>query len=173
MSLMLSPFPCRTFIVSSGTVYVADTNGVIANVGTVQDQLDLQAAGCVVLQPPPSNLIGKLTLANFDITTDQQITLLINVKFRITKITVENASVAGMSTAAGGIYTAATKGGTAIVAAGQVYTGLTNAATALDLTLAAPNLVLPALQSLFFSLTTAQGALATASLYVFGDVYPS
>ena len=169
MSLMLSPFPSRTFIVSSGTVYVADSNGIIANVGTPQDQLDLQAAGCVVLQPMSN--IGRLFAANFNVTTDQPITMGINAKFRVTKITVENTSIPGMSTAVGGIYTAPSKAGSAIVAASQVYTGLTNATTALDLTLALPNLVLPPLQTLYFSLTTPQEVAATADLFIFGDVY--
>ena len=72
-----------------------------------------------------------------------------------------------LTTAAGGVYSAASNGGDAIVAAGQVYTGLTGITLALDLTIAAT----PAktvynqttVPSAFFALTTAQGAAATAA----------
>jgi hypothetical protein len=76
-----------------------------------------------------------------------------------------------MSTAVGGVYTAASKGGSALVANTQAYTGLTNALTALDLTLALPNLILAAGTPLYLSLTTAQGAAATVDLAVFGQVF--
>lgn len=173
MSLMLAPVANRSYRTSGGTVYLSDGNGIIANVSTVQDQIDLGAAGCIVLQPPPSNLVAKLLGANFNATTDQAFTLLINSKYRVTKITAENTSVAGMSTAAGGVYTQTGKLGTPLVAAAQVYTGLTNAATALDLTLNEPNAVLPALTPIYFSLTTAHGAAAAADIFVYGDIYPA
>ncbi len=173
MSMMLSSIPNRSFTVSSGNVYVADQYGVIQNVQTPNDQQDLISAGCAVLTPPPTDLLGSLLGANFNVTTDQKITfpLASNSKYRIRRITACNTTVNGMSTAVGGLYTAASKGGSAIVANTQVYTGLTNALTALDLTLALPNLILPAGTPLFFSLTTPQGAAALADLYVYGDVY--
>lgn len=173
MSMMLSVIPARTFVVSSGNVYVADQFGVIQNVSTSADQQDLIDAGCAVLTPTPTNLLGKLLQADFNVVTDQPITfpLASNVKYRITKITVLNTTVNGMGTAAGGLYTGAGKTGSAIVAAGQVYTGLTNPLTALNLTLALPNLVLAAGTLLYFSLTTPQGAAAKADIYVYGDTY--
>jgi hypothetical protein len=178
MSMMLSPVPSRTIVVSSGNVYVADQYGVIQNVGTPADQADLIDAGCAVLTPPPTDLLGSLLSANFNVggagaIGDQIITfpLANNVKYRIRRITVCNTTVNGMSTAVGGLYTAAAKAGSAIVANSQVYTGLTNALTALDLTLALPNLILAAGTPLYFSLTTPQGAPARADLYVYGDVY--
>ena len=147
---------------------------VIANVSSDPDISDLQNAGCVVLSPPPTNLIAKLLQANFNSTGDQLIPLTFKgANFRITKITVVNTSVPGMSTAQGGVYSAAAKatGQGIIVAAGQAYTGLTNAVTALDLTLALPNLVLTAGTFLYLSLTAAQGAVATADVYVYGEVF--
>jgi hypothetical protein len=169
-SLMLAPIANRTYVVN-GNTYVSDANGIVANILNSTDQASLQAAGLMIINPPPTNLLGKLLSANFNITTDQAIGMLISVKYRITKITVENTTVNGMSTAAGGFYTGASKTGTTIVAAGQVYTGLTNAATALDLTLAAPNAVLAAGTALYLSLTTPQGAAALADVYVWGDTY--
>lgn len=133
----------------------------------------LATVGAAVWVPIAVNLIGKLIGANFNITTDQAFTMFVPAaaKFRVTKITALNTSVAGMSTAAGGIYPATAKGGTALVAAGQAYTGLTNAATALDLTLATAAAVQAAAVKLYLSLTTGQGAAATADLYAYGDVY--
>ncbi len=131
----------------------------------------LQAAGVSVLTPPPTDLIGSLRTADFNVTSDQLIALTINAKYRVRRISVLATTVNGMSTAAGGVYTATAKGGSAIVAAGQAYTGLTNALTALDLTLALPNLVLVAGTPLYFSLTTGQGAAAHADIFVYGDTF--
>lgn len=141
--------------------------------GTEYVCVDATASAAVWVTLSPVTLIGRLRGANFNITTDQQIPLFVpaTAKFRVTKITVFNTSVAGMSTAAGGVYPAASKAGTAVVAAGQVYTGLTNAATALDLTLAGANAIQAAAVKLYLSLTTGQGAAATADINVYGDVY--
>lgn len=173
MIVMLSQIAYRSFTVSSGNVYVADQYGIIPNVASEDDQRDLVNAGCATLNPNPTDLIGRLIGANFNATTDQLVTNLNNsVKYRVRRITVCNTSVAGMPTAAGGIYTASSKaaGQGVLVAAGQVYTGLTNAATALDLTMALPNLILNAGTSLYLSLTTPRGSAATADVYVYGDV---
>ena len=175
MSLMLAPKPLTTYVVSSGKNYNSDVNSLIYDVSAGQDQLDLQSAGAIVLQPPPSNLIGKLLGANFNVTTDQSIAMLINAKYRVTKITVENASIS-LTTAAGGLYTQASKAGTPLVTSAQVYTALTASNIALDLTLNEPNAVqasTPTLTPIYFSLTTAQGAAATADIFVFGDIYPA
>ena len=114
-------------------------------------------------------LLGKLIGANMNVTTDQAIpiTRIGSQKYIITKIVVTNASTS-LTAADGGIYTAASKGGTAIVAAAQVYTALTSATVALDLTLAVNNTY--TLDNLYFSLTGTQGGAATADIYVFGIV---
>lgn len=171
MALALSSIANRSIVVSSGAVYVADNYGIIHDVATTADMSDLVKAGCAQLTPPPNGQIGKLLSADFNSTADQQIPLGFIGKYRVKRIVAVNTSVNGMSTAAGGIYSAASKGGSAIVAAGQVYTGLTNALTALELTIALPNLVLASGTPLYFSLTTAHGAPALADLYAYGDVY--
>jgi len=117
-----------------------------------------------------SILLGKLIGANMNTTSDQAIPLIDNpTKIRIRYIVVTNASVS-LTTAAGGIYPAVSKGGTAIVASGQAYSSLTAAATTLDLTLNAATTSLSNQGAIYLSLTTAQGAAATADVYVFGDV---
>lgn len=151
----------------SGGEIIAGTCAIFIDDGT-QYQLVNSLTGSL-----PTNLIGRLLSANFNSTADQAIEMFnaLEQRFRVTKITVENTSVNGMNTAVGGIYPAASKGGTALVANTQVYTGLTNANTALDLTLATPNAIQPGNTTLYFSLTTPQGAAATADIYVFGDIY--
>jgi hypothetical protein len=173
MIIMQSQIPYSTYTVSSGNVYVADQYGIIPNVVTVADQHDLETAGCATLAPNPTDLLGYLIQADFNIITDQLISNLNNsYKYRIRRITVCNTTVNGMSVSAGGFYTGAAKTGTIIVANTQVYTGLTNAATALDLTLNSPNAVLPAATPLYFSLTTGHGSAAKADIYVYGDAIP-
>ncbi len=112
--------------------------------------------------PAPAVQIGSLIGANFNITSDQSITIMTG--YRVTGIMVKNASVS-MTTAAGGFYSAGSKGGTAIVAATQVYTALTSAAVQLQCTIAA---VVGGLSAVVFSLTTGQGAAATADIYIYG-----
>jgi hypothetical protein len=135
------------------------------------------ATGAAVWMPQVSSgvLIGRLIGANFNVTTDQAINMTgwsaLN-KFRLTKVTVKNASVS-LTTAAGGIYTAASKGGTAYVASSQAYSSLTASTLALDLTIATTPGVTPlaAASQLYLSLSTAQGAAATADVEVYGDAY--
>jgi hypothetical protein len=170
---MLSQIPYQTFTVSSGNIYVADQYGIIPNVVSKADQADLATAGCAtLLANAPENLLGYKIAANFNITTDQIISNLNNaLKFRVTRIVVTNASLS-MTNADGGLYTGASKTGTAIVAAAQVYTALTGATVALDLTIATPNVTFAAGTPIYFSLTGIQGAAATADIYVYGDALP-
>lgn len=136
------------------------------------------AAGAVPPQGATA-LIGQKIAANMNVTTDQNIPLVLSAGFtrwKLDKIVVSNPSIS-LTTAAGGVYPAAAKGGTPVVAAAQAYAGLTAAPPAagssLDLTLAAtvPTIEFGATQTalgLFFALTTPQGAAATADIYVYG-----
>lgn len=67
---------------------------------------------------------------------------------------------------AGGIYTAAAKGGTAIVAAGQSYAALTAVGTAVNATIAATSNYFNVTPIL--SLTTGNTGALTADFYIFG-----
>lgn len=89
-------------------------------------------------------------------------------KFAITGIWVVNASGIPVL-AAGGLYTAASKGGTNLVGVGQLYTGLADATTIVPLTLVA-GIVTTALTAaaLYFALSVANGAAVTVDLYVVG-----
>lgn len=120
-----------------------------------------------------TQLLGKLIGVNMNSSATDQlipITRIGTQKYLITKIVVTNASIS-LTTAAGGVYTAASKGGTAIVAGTQAYTALTSSTVALNLTLAVNNTY--TLNNLYLNLTTAQGAAATADIYVFGEILPA
>ena len=110
-------------------------------------------------------MLGKKISANMNTTTDQAI-IINSSNYVIRRILVTNAS-ASLTLGAGGIYTAASKGGTAVVAAGQVYSALTNSAKILDLTLAVTDRRTE--DTLYLSLTSALGSTATADIYIFGD----
>lgn len=116
------------------------------------------------------SLLGSLTGANMNTTADQAITIN-TAKYIVQRITVTNCS-ASLTLAIGGVYTAASKGGTAIVAATQAYTAITASTKYLGLTL--QNLATDVLTAgtLYLSLTTAQGGAATCDLYVIGDALP-
>ena len=97
--------------------------------------MDANKVGSLLPQQFGGILLGKLIGANMNSTADQQITMFSNPsKFILRRIVVTNASVS-LTTAAGGVYTAASKGGTAVVAAAQAYSSLTASTLFLDLTL--------------------------------------
>jgi hypothetical protein len=150
-----------------GSRWVNTTTGLIWECASA-------AHAAAVWMPVNMRFVGRLPGASMNTTADQPITLYLpaTAPFRVSKITARNASIS-LSAAVGGVYTAASKGGTAVVAAAQAYSGLTGSTLALDLTIATTpgNTVLAAGTPLFLSLSTAQGSAATADLYVFGDVY--
>lgn len=115
--------------------------------------------------------LGSLRTANMNSTADQAIPVFV-AKYLVTKITATNCSgtLAG-GLAAGGIYSATAKGGSAIVAATQLYTALTAATVTLGLTLAITTTSFNA-NTLYLSLTTANGSAITCDLYVYGDALP-
>jgi hypothetical protein len=116
-------------------------------------------------------LLGSLKGVDFNVTTDQLLAMMF-ARYIVRRIVVNNASI-NLTLAVGGFYTAAAKGGTAIVANTQVYTALTAAAKFLDVTLAAILGTDVRTESiLYFSLTTAQGAAATGDIYIYGDPLP-
>jgi hypothetical protein len=170
MNMMLAPVANQSIVTSGGTVYTANNYGVIYNVSTVQDVLDLQAAGCLTLTGYLPDLLFTLKGANFNANTDQQLTAYFSGKWRAKRIVITNASIS-LTSAVGGFYTAASKGGSALVANTQVYSSLTTALLALEATLALPSLVLAPGTPLYLSLTTPQGGGATGDIYVYGDVY--
>ncbi len=135
------------------------SNGVIGDAGP-------QVAG--------QRILGFLQQADFNSSNDQPIVVQSPVQvFQLTGIIIANAS-RSITTAAGGFYTAASKGGSAIVAAGQVYSALTGANLLMQATLTAfansarfSSALLTANQ-IFFSLTTPQGVACNADIYAIG-----
>jgi hypothetical protein len=118
-----------------------------------------------------SRRLCKIAGANLNVTTDQACTLPASITaWSPTAVWVTNCSVtlAG-GLAAGGVYTAASKGGTAIVAAVQTYTALTAATIILPLTIATGTTTRFTASPIYFSLTTGNGSAATCDVYVLGQ----
>lgn len=179
MTIELLGVPNQTYG-TRGLSYVASSLGIVtvntSAAGYLQDIQDLLNNGCVFNVATDGILLGRLIGANMNSSSADQPFSMTRFSqlgnFRITKITAKNASIS-LTTAAGGIYTAASQGGTAVVANTQVYTGLSAATLALDLTIATTpgKTVWTPQTALFLNLTTAQGAAATADFYVWGDLY--
>jgi hypothetical protein len=121
-------------------------------------------------------VLAQLISANMNTTNDQQIAIPNNIsKFQLTRIIVTNANIS-LTTAVGGFYTTVSKGGTSIVANTQVYSALTDSTKLINPTLTSygggtaftPNIL--TVNSIYLSLTTAQGAPCTADIYLCGIV---
>jgi hypothetical protein len=114
-------------------------------------------------------VVGQIIGANMNVTTDQQFAWTQGGKFVITGMIATNPSIS-LTTAAGGAYNAASKSGV-IVAAASVYSGLTVATSSQQYAVAATNVwTYTAAAMPYFALTTAQGAAATADIYLIGYV---
>lgn len=117
-------------------------------------------------------LLFRLIGANMNSTADQVFTKVGTFNSYLVSIgggafaRVTNASV-NLTTAAGGVYDTAAKGGNALVASGATYATLTGATLGANLTATSAALgVLTATPIL--SLTTGQGSAATADFYIYG-----
>ena len=129
--------------------------------------------------PAGQRVIASLRGANFNTTNDQPIAIPQRfVAFQLTSIIITNATVS-LTTAAGGFYPLAAKVGTPIVSAAQAYSALTTPASLMTATLASfgantrfssANLgSIAGLLMIWLSLTTGQGAAATADVYLCGQ----
>ncbi len=128
--------------------------------------------------PAAARVLAAGRSYNFNTTNDQPIPIPQRVlAFQLTGIIVTNAS-RSLTTAVGGFYPAPVKGGLALVPAIQTYSMLTNNTLLLNLTLSSfgqntrfssVNLSsLAGFTSIWFSLTTPQGSVATADIYLVG-----
>jgi hypothetical protein len=149
------------------------TPGHLAAWGTQGVIVDWGAA------PASQRVLASLRGANFNTTADQPIAIPQTVTaFQLTGIIITNSNVSPNLTAQGGFYPAASKGGSAIVAAAQSYISLTSANSLLSATLtsfanttrfsSATLGTIGGLMQVWFSLTTAQGATASADIYLTG-----
>ena len=107
--------------------------------------------------------------ADMTVATDQSFTKVGSFTTYVPLNIVANRVSGAFGTAcAGGIYSAAAKGGAAIVAAGQSWAALTGANTAVSATIAATAASFTATPIL--SLTTGNTGALTADVFVFGVV---
>lgn len=112
-----------------------------------------------------NRMLFSLTAANMNTTADQALVAAFGfTNYIIDRIIGLNASTS-LTLAAGGIYTAASKGGTAVVANTQIYSALTGSSPTVGLTL---NSTAQRTTGLILSLTTGQGSAATMDLIVYG-----
>ena len=113
-------------------------------------------------------LAGVLLGANMNSTADQAITITMPDHYLIFRVLVTNPSIS-LTTAVGGIYTGAGKTGVQLIPNSQVYSALTTNALnttgdCLSLGATSPRLNL---STVYFSLTTPQGAAATADIFIY------
>jgi hypothetical protein len=165
--------PGQRYEAKSGTFYTAGVSGYIPNVAN-NDIMDMLDNACLPANTGPS-LLGQFVGLNMNITTDQslQLTVPANAYYFLRSLVARNASIS-LTTAAGGIYDTASKGGTVLLLAATVYSELTGpTVVSAKPVVAAQVLLVRNTNPLFFSLTTGQGSAATMDLLVYGDViYP-
>lgn len=114
-----------------------------------------------------SRLLGVALQADLNVTTDNAITIIGAAKYIPKAVYVTNCATAP-SEAFGGLYTAASKGGTCLVDQAAL-SSLSAAATFLSHTLQNNTSVLTA-GTLYYSCGTAQGAACKGDVYVYGDI---
>ncbi len=129
----------------------------------------LRASGIL----PDSLAVAKATAADFQSTDDQAFTWLVPVpaKYVIRRVVANQVSGATSVACLGGVYTAASKGGSALIAAAQSWLGLSGSGKIVDATLAAiatTNVVTSS--TLYLSLSTGSTAACTADVYIYADI---
>lgn len=123
--------------------------------------------------PAPSGMtrvLGSLRGVNMNSTADQGIIIPAAVtKWVPTGILATNCT-GTLTLAAGGVYPAASKAGTPLVAAAQSYSALTSTTLILPMTLAAGIATTAyTINTVYFSLTTASSGTATCDIYLLGS----
>lgn len=151
-------------LITPGHVALWTTTGVIEDGG--------------VIAVSQRNVLASARGVNFNTTNDQPIAIPQRVTaFQLVSVLITNASIS-LTTAVGGFYPAAGKSGLAIVDPSQNYAGLTTSQTLQQAMLTAfgqntrlssVNLgTIAGYMNIWFSLTTAQGAPASADIYLLG-----
>ena len=145
------------------------------SVGTARSNLFVQDAPVTGIR----RLIGVALGVNLNQTnTDIAIPLILiaGCNFVPSAVTINNASTS-LTTATFGVFSAAGGTGVTIVTAGAALSSLTAATSNLNATLAATATTTVLNQTtqantLYFRVGTAQGAAATADVYIWADVLP-
>lgn len=124
--------------------------------------------------PYSQRVLASLPQADFNTSTDQALLLPTTLSaFQLTGILIANASVP-LTVAVGGFYPAISKAGSPLVANTQIYSFLTASTLLLNATLTAYaqqqyfTRAQLADWAIYLSLTAAQGAGATAGVYIIG-----
>ena len=112
--------------------------------------------------------LWRITAADMNTTSDQAFTKLASFTNWLFTGAVTVDSSGAITTAVGGIYTAASKGGIAIVAASQGYNTITGASQGNGLTIANAGRATMTTGNLYLSLSTPEGSARTLTFYVFG-----
>jgi hypothetical protein len=118
--------------------------------------------------------IALIRAADFTLTTDQPLTWLLPAapaNYIVRRVVAVRKSGAFGAACLGGLYTAASKGGNALVAATQTWAGLTIAGTCVDAGLAAiATSSVTTAATLYLSLTTGNTGALTGDVLVYGDI---
>jgi hypothetical protein len=110
-------------------------------------------------------LLGVATGVNVNATGDQAVINIINAStYSVSNVVFTNASIS-LSSAAAGLFTAPSAGGTGIVS-NAALSALTGSTIVSQRTVASTNT--PTSQTLYLNVGTAQGAAATMDVYVYG-----
>lgn len=121
---------------------------------------------------PQANLNQQLFVlrgADMHVTTDQQFTKVFSgTNYVITHVLAKRVSGGATVTCAGGIYSASSKGGDALVAAAQSWIALSGASTGVSATVAAVAATTNESATPYLSLTTGSTAAVTADIFIFG-----
>lgn len=118
-----------------------------------------------------SKLLFKILAANMQLTTDQALTkMFVGTNYMITDVVGKRVSGGATVACTGGIYTSASKGGSALVAAAQSWLGMSGAGKIQVATPAAVNTTDFQTATPILSLTTGSTAACTADIYVYGLV---
>ena len=121
--------------------------------------------------PYVSQLLFKINAADMQSTADQIFTKIFSgTTYVITNVVARRASGGTSVACVGGIYTAASKGGTPLIAAIQSWVALTGAAKMVLATLAAVLGTDTQTATPYLSLTTGSTAAATADIFIYGVV---
>lgn len=116
-----------------------------------------------------NRLLFILRAANLQITTDQAFVKLGTfTNYRLLSGTGRVVTGGVTIACAGGIYTAASKGGTPLIAAAFAWTGLTGAGKIVDLTLAAVVATDVQTATPILNLTTGSTGACTSDIYLYG-----
>ena len=110
-------------------------------------------------------LLAVATGVNVNATGDQAVLQVVNTtNYSVSNVVFTNASVS-LTTAAAGLFTAPSAGGTAIVS-NAALSALTSSTVVSQRTVAST--AIQSAQNLYLNVGTAQGAAATMDIYVYG-----